>query len=131
MQTRTEELLALYRGSFLADESEQPAYIACREQLRARLLRCLTRSARRWEEAGQAETAADCYLRCIEADPLFEGPYRNLMMCYQRSGDTVEARATYERLRTLLSARLKSAPSAETQAVFAALDASGIAARGS
>lgn len=113
-----DELLTLYRGPFLSDETEQPAYIACREQLRARLLRCLTRVARRWEEGGRPEAAVDCYLRCVEADPLFEAPYRNLMLLYQRTGDAVEARATYERLRTLLSARLKSLPSPETQAVF-------------
>ncbi len=120
-----DETLALYRGPFLPDESEQPGYIACREQLRLRLLRCLARIARRWEDAGQPEAAADCYLRCIEADPLFEAPYRNLMLSYQRAGEQVEARATYERLRTILSARLKAAPSAETQAVFASLKASG------
>jgi ATP/maltotriose-dependent transcriptional regulator MalT/DNA-binding SARP family transcriptional activator len=130
LRSLTEQMLALYRGPFLADESEQPAYIACREQLRARLLRCLTRAARRFEEAGRAEAALDCYLRCIEADPLFEAPYRNLMLCYQRGGDSGEARAIYERLRMLLAARLKSAPSAETQAVFAALDPSRIASRG-
>ena len=117
----TDKMLALYRGPFLADESEQPGYIACREQLRARLLRCLTRTARRWEETGRGELAVDCYLRCIEADPLFETAYRNLMLLHQRMGDAAEARATYERLRTMLAARLKSAPSAETQAVFAAL----------
>jgi DNA-binding SARP family transcriptional activator len=117
----TDKMLWLYRGPFLADESEQPAYIACREQLRARLLRCLTRTARRWEETGRGELAVDCYLRCIEADPLFETAYRNLMLLHQRMGDAAEGRATYERLRTMLAARLKSAPSAETQAVFAAL----------
>jgi ATP/maltotriose-dependent transcriptional regulator MalT/DNA-binding SARP family transcriptional activator len=121
LQGLADELLGLYRGPYLPDESEQPSYIACREEIRARLLRCLTRVARRWEEAGRREAAAECYLRLIEADGLFEGPYRNLMLCYQRSGDLVEARATYERLRTILAARLKSAPSAETQAVFASL----------
>jgi DNA-binding SARP family transcriptional activator len=118
LRALTDELLSLYRGPFVADETEQPAYIACREQLRARLLRCLTRVARRWEEGGRLEAAVDCYLRCAEADPLFEAPYRNLMLLYQRNGDAAEARATYERLRTLLSARLKSLPSPETQAVF-------------
>jgi DNA-binding SARP family transcriptional activator len=47
------------------------------------------------------------------------------MLSYQRSGDLVEARATYERLRTILQARLRAAPSPETQSVYAALRASG------
>jgi ATP/maltotriose-dependent transcriptional regulator MalT/DNA-binding SARP family transcriptional activator len=130
LRSLTDQMLALYRGPFLADESEQPAYIACREQLRARVLRCLARAARRWEEGGRRDAAIDCYLRCIEADPLFEAPYRNLMLCYQRAGDAAEARSIYERLRTMLAARLKSAPSPETQAIFAALDGSRLAAPG-
>ena len=117
-----DELFTLYRGPFLPDESEQPGFIACREQLRARLLRCLARVARHWEEAGQPASAADCYLRCVDADDLFEAPYRNLMLHYQRAGDPIEARATYERLRTIFAARLKTLPAAETQAVLAGLD---------
>ena len=43
------------------------------------------------------------------------------MLLMQRKKDPAEARAVYERLRTVLSMRLKMMPSAETQAVFAAL----------
>ena len=116
-----EEALALYRGPFLPDESEQPSYIACREQIRAKLLRCVTRVARWWEDNGVPDAAVDCYQRCIDADGLFEAFYRNLMQCYQRRGERSEALATYERLRTMLATRLKSMPSQETQAVYTAL----------
>jgi ATP/maltotriose-dependent transcriptional regulator MalT/DNA-binding SARP family transcriptional activator len=115
------DALALYRGPFLPDESEQPGYLAFREQIRARLLRCLTRVARTWEDARQPEVAADCYQRLIDADPLYEAPYRNLMLSYQGCGELAEARATYERLRGLLGMKLKVMPSAETQAVYAGL----------
>jgi ATP/maltotriose-dependent transcriptional regulator MalT/DNA-binding SARP family transcriptional activator len=125
LRALADEALALYRGPFLPDESEQPGYIANREQIRSRLLRCLARVARRWEDGGQSDAAADCYLRLIEVDPLFEAPYRNLMLSYQRGGDAVEARATYERLRMLLAARLQAEPSPETQAVLAGLKARG------
>jgi LuxR family maltose regulon positive regulatory protein len=121
LQALADEAFALYRGPFLPDESEQPSYIACREQIRSRLLRCIGRVARRYEEDGQREAAADCFLRIIEADALFEAPYRGLMQCYQRCADPSEARATYERLRTVLSTRLKIMPSPETQAVYASL----------
>ena len=116
-----DEALTLYRGPFLPDESEQPSYIACREQLRARLLRCLTRASRAREEAGRVEAAADWYARCIDADPLFEAAYRNLMLLMQRRGEAAEARAVYERLRTVLSTRLKTMPAPETQALYTAL----------
>jgi len=117
----THEALALYKGPFLPDESEQPTYLAQREQSRARLLRYLARGARSWEDAGRAEAAIDCYLRLIDADPLYEAPYRNLMLSYQRCGELAEARAVYERLRTVLATKSKTMPSAETQAVYAGL----------
>ena len=116
-----DEALALYRGPFLPDESEQPSYIGCREQIRTRLLRSLTRVARAWEEAGMPDAAVDCYLRCIDADGLCEIFYRNLMLCYERRGEHAEALSTYERLRTALAVRLKVMPSPETQAVYASL----------
>jgi DNA-binding SARP family transcriptional activator len=118
---KLDEALRLYRGPFLPDEAEQPSYIACREQLRARLLRTLMRAVREHEEAGRPDAATDLYLRLIDADPLFEAAYRNLMLLMQRRRELAEARAVYERLRTVLSMRLKMMPSPETQAVFAAL----------
>jgi DNA-binding SARP family transcriptional activator len=121
----SEKALALYRGPFLPDESEQPSYIARREQLRAKLLRFLARIARGWEEAGAPEAVADCLLRFVEADELCEPLYRQLMLCYQRTGARVEAVAVYERLRTILSARQKLMPSQETQALYASLKAAG------
>lgn len=121
LQSCLQEALDLYRGPFLPDESDQPSYIAFREQLRARLLRCVTRGARHSEEAGEFDVAADFYLQLLRADSLFEAPYRNLMLCYQRQGDLHAAREIYERLRTTLSMRLKIMPSAQTQAVYASL----------
>ena len=121
LRALTDEALGLYRGPFLPDESEQPGYIACREQIRAKVLRYLARVVRRLEEAGMPEAAVDCYLRCIDADELCEAFYRNLMLCYQRRGENVEALSTYERLRAALSTRLKVMPAPETQAVYASL----------
>jgi ATP/maltotriose-dependent transcriptional regulator MalT/DNA-binding SARP family transcriptional activator len=116
-------LLALYRGPFLPDESEQPSYIAYREQARARVLRILARLARSWEEAGAPRAAAECYQRCIDADSLCEPLYRQLMLCHQRNGEPLEALATYEHLRAALSMRMNIMPSPETQALYASLKA--------
>ena len=122
LQACVQEALSLYTGPFLPDESDQPGYIAFREQLRARLLRCVARAAQHWELAGDFDTAADFYLQMLQADSLFEAPYRNLMLCYQRHGDLDAAREVYTRLRTTLSMRQKSMPSAQTQALYAALE---------
>ena len=123
-----ERALEIYRGPFLSDESEQPAYIACREQVRARLMRFVIRIVRGWEEAGAPRTAVEYLLRFVESDELYEPFHRQLMLCYQRSGAPVEAVGAYERLRTLLAARLKSMPSAETQALYASLKSAGASA---
>jgi ATP/maltotriose-dependent transcriptional regulator MalT/DNA-binding SARP family transcriptional activator len=116
-----DEVLLRYKGPFLPDEAEQPAYVARREQTRARLLRALTRAGRRWEDGGRSDVAIDCYLRCIDADELCEAFYRNLMLCCQRHGDAAEALATYDRLQAVLAARLGRGPSPETQAIHAGL----------
>jgi DNA-binding SARP family transcriptional activator len=70
-------------------------------------------------------SAAEAYLRCIDVDELCEPFYRQLMLCYQRSGEPGEAIATYERLRTALSTRMQKMPAAETQALYASLRSSG------
>jgi DNA-binding SARP family transcriptional activator len=118
-----EQVLALYRGPFLPDEADQPAYQALREQLRARLLRQLASASRAWETQGHADVAVDAYQRLIDADPLFEAAYRQLMLCHQRRGDVFAARDVYERLRTTLSMRLRVMPSAQTQDLYATLAA--------
>jgi DNA-binding SARP family transcriptional activator len=123
------EALELYRGPFLPDEAEQPAYIARREHLRGRLLRFLAQVARGWEEGGQPERAADCWRRFIELDEVSEPLHRQLILCHTRSGAIGEATAAYERLRTVLAARLKTMPSAELQALYASLGSGAAPAR--
>ena len=122
------DALSIYRGPFLPDESDQPSYIACREQQRSRLLRFLGRMARMWEERRDPEAAANIYLRFIEVDELCEPLYRQLMLCYERTGARIEALSTYERLRTILTTRLKAMPSAETQSLYARLKSGGLEA---
>jgi len=115
-----DEALELYQGPFLPDESEQPSYIGGREQIRGKLLRRLARATRGSEDPAEYDDAVDWHARLIDADPLFEAAYRNLMQCHQRHGNRAEVRATYERLCVVLSTRQKTVPSAETEAVLKA-----------
>jgi len=111
------ELVTLYRGPFLPDESDQSAYLARREQLRARLLRALGQA---WPSDGKEHAAAetDAWARCIQADELHEPFHRELMLALHRRGDASRAAAAYQHLCTLLAARLHLQPSPETQAVY-------------
>jgi DNA-binding SARP family transcriptional activator len=117
LRALTGELVALYRGPFLPDESDQSAYLARREQLRARLLRALGQA---WPSDGDEHSAAevDAWARCIQADELHEPFHRELMMALQRRGEVSRAAAAYQHLRALLAARLHLEPAPETQAVY-------------
>lgn len=122
-QALVEEALGLYRGAFLPDEDDQPVYAAKREQLRNRMVRNVARYARGWEEGGATDAAIDCWSRFVDADELCEAFHRHLMASHQRQGDFASAISAYERLRNVLAARLKTQPSPETQAAYAALRA--------
>jgi LuxR family transcriptional regulator, maltose regulon positive regulatory protein len=118
IQALVGELVALYRGPFLPDEAEQSAYLARREQLRARLLRAL---AQAWPADGDAPRPAaevDAYARCLQVDELCEAFHRELMLAWLRRGEASRAAGAYQHLRTLLAARLRAQPSPETQAVY-------------
>ena len=56
----------------------------------------LARLARSWEESGAPRAAADCFQRGIDVDGLCEPLYRQLMHCYLRNGEPLEAIAIYE-----------------------------------
>ena len=121
LQALLDEVFSLYRGPFLADDAEHPSYLARREQLRAKMLRSLAKAARHLEDAGRSDVAIDTYSRLIDADEQCEAFYRNLMLCYQRQGETADAMATYERLCAVLAARSRTEPAAETRAIRSSL----------
>ncbi|RLA34328.1 MAG: hypothetical protein DRR03_06735, partial [Gammaproteobacteria bacterium] len=112
-----EQLFTLYRGGFLAGDDGSPQYLACREQWRARFIRCVTRLAAHHDTREQADEAVRCLERAIEVEPASEVLYRDLMISQQRDGRPVEAAATYERCCAALFAAGLSGPTAETRAV--------------
>ena len=111
-----EQLLALYRGALFAGEDEawqlQP-----RERNRSRFVRAMGYIGGFWEERGEFDRALACYERCLDSDPLAEGFYRSLMLCYQRQERRAEALEAFNRCRKAL-AGLKAEPSTETRAVY-------------
>ena len=65
-----ERLLALYRGSFMADDADAAWMIPTRERLRSRFSRVLARICRQWQERGEESRARALYEKCLEIDPL-------------------------------------------------------------
>jgi DNA-binding SARP family transcriptional activator len=112
-----DRLLKLYRGPLFASDNDGAWQIQPRERHRTRFMRVMTDIGRYWEEAGEFDGALACHERCLEADPLAEGFYRNLIVCYQRMERRAEAIEAYNRCRKALSA-LHVEPSAETRALL-------------
>jgi len=110
-------LLDLYRGPFLADDSDHSCYIAFRDHLRSKLLRYMGKLIRTWEAAEQWDRVVDYCERGIEADNLCEGLYRQLMMFYQKRDCRAEAIEVYDRCCKTFSALLRATPSPETSAI--------------
>jgi ATP/maltotriose-dependent transcriptional regulator MalT/DNA-binding SARP family transcriptional activator len=116
--TLTDKVLSLYRGPFLANETEKPWYVSPREHLRNRFIRCMSGIANFWEKEKCWEKAIECYQRSLEADNLAEGSYQKLMLCYRELGRQAEAIEVYKRCRKTLSAVLKIEPSSETTMLY-------------
>lgn len=112
-----DQLLQLYQGPFLADDSDHTCYIAFREHLRSKLLRNIGKFIRAWEADEEWDKVVDYYERGIEADSLCEGFYRQLMTFYKKRGCRAEALEVYDRCCKTFSALLKATPSPETVAL--------------
>lgn len=98
-----ERALALYRGTFLACDQDEPWTLSMRERLRAKFIRHCTELGRLREESGQWEEAIACYQRGLETDELAEAFYQGLMRCYRNLDRRVEGISVYRRLRDTLS----------------------------
>ncbi len=118
-----ERIIELYGGPFLGMEDDETWAIPLRDRLRTQFVRAVTEVGRRLEQAGAHERAIGCYERCLEADPLAEGLYRQLMQCHAGLGRTAEAIEVYGRCRRALAAAHGVEPSGETRQVYERLAA--------
>jgi LuxR family maltose regulon positive regulatory protein len=113
-----EELLSLYRGSFLAEDDGEPWPVTMRERLRGRFIHAIAEAGQRLEATKCPEAAIQCYLRGLDADPVVEHFYQGLMRCYASLDRLSEALSAYERLKRKLSITLGLNPSAQTEKLF-------------
>jgi DNA-binding SARP family transcriptional activator len=111
----TEKAMALYQGPFLGMDAEQSWKMPVREKLRNKFLRSVSKLGDHWIQAGQWETARECYLKGFEVDDLAEGFCRGLMVCYQRLNQRAEALSLYQRFEKRLKAVLGIEPSEKTK----------------
>ncbi|MEP7189279.1 MAG: AAA family ATPase, partial [Roseiflexaceae bacterium] len=116
-----ERAIALYRGDYLADESDIPWAIATRDVLHERFLSALHELAELRLAAGAYDAASELARRGLVYDRLREPFYRVLMQAYARAGDVASALQSYERCRAALDEELGAAPSAQTRVLHAAI----------
>src|SRR6185436_545329 len=110
-----EQLLKLYRGTFLKEDEGEPWSVTTRERLRSRFIHALALATANLEREGRHELAIECYLRGIDCDPVIESFYQGLMRCYAHTGRRAEAVAAYRRLKHILSVALSLKPSPSTE----------------
>jgi LuxR family transcriptional regulator, maltose regulon positive regulatory protein len=70
LEKQAERLLAVYRGSFMADDADAAWMLQARERLRSRFTRVLARVCRHWQERGDEARARAMYEKCLEIEPL-------------------------------------------------------------
>jgi DNA-binding SARP family transcriptional activator len=113
--------LALYGGPFLQNEAETAWLLPRRDRLRSRYVRLATGAAQQYERSGDLVQATDVYAKALEFERLSEDLHRRLIVCLARQGRRAEAIVAYQRLRKLLEVVLRTVPSQETEAAYAAV----------
>jgi DNA-binding SARP family transcriptional activator len=113
---RCEEALALYEGLLLAGLDDEWV-LEARDAHRECVIATLETLAREADQAGDARRAVELTRKQATLEPLSESIHRSLLRRLEASGDRGAALAEYGELRSRLLTRLKTAPSAETQAL--------------
>jgi LuxR family transcriptional regulator, maltose regulon positive regulatory protein len=110
--------IALYGGSFLAEDDDASWAFATREKLRTRYLELVSLAARTFERDGRHEEALELYRRGIEADELAETFHQGVMRCHNQVGRTPEALDAYWRMREMLARARGKQPSPATEELY-------------
>jgi len=116
-----QKAVGFYRGTFMAEEMEEPWLISMRERLRSKYLRSVNRLGNHWCQTKQWGKALECYQKGLEVDDLAEEFCQGLMSCYQNLGLEANALSTYHRFEKRLKTVLGIEPSLKTKALRDAL----------
>jgi DNA-binding SARP family transcriptional activator len=113
--------LELYRGDFLAADSDMLWTAQVRSRLRERMCKALLRAAERLISSGKASRAAEYLQAGMAIDDCAEGLYQRLLEIHIAAGRRREAAALYVKLRECLSSKLAIEPAQATKAIIKGL----------
>jgi DNA-binding SARP family transcriptional activator len=113
--------IALYRGPFLGKQVDLTWTAPLRERLRTKFLRHVAEEGRTLFAAREFDAAIALFEKGLNADPIAEELYHELMLCYQALGRRAEAIGVYQRCERTLAAALGVSPASKTVALYQAL----------
>ena len=115
---RSERLLELYAGPFLALETTLPWVIQTRDRLHAKFVHAIREVGNYWQAAGRWDRAAKIYEQVLERDNLAEEIYRELIRCHLVRREYAEAICIFNRCLVMLTMVLGVGPNEETEALY-------------
>ncbi len=110
--------VAAYGGEFLAGMAAGEWAQARREELGRAFESALLAIGRLHAAAGRHQAAATAFRRVITQEPLNESAHRELMVCWERLGETARAVRHYEQFQEMLRDQVGVPPAAETTALY-------------
>jgi|GEM_PF-685060 len=113
-----EQAVAMYKGDFLAEEPYDAWIGLKRDSLRSHYVEVLMTLARIYEEQEQPFHAMEQLKKTIQADPLHEDAYQNLMIVYADAGMITAATALYEKWLQIAKEELGVDPDPETRNIY-------------
>ncbi len=113
-----QKVLTLYKGAFLAKQTQMSWMLSQRERLRLKLLRALKSLIRFYSQQGQCQQVIALYEKAIELDQLAEEYHRGLMKCHAGQGDLAKALDVYSNCYNLFKSLFNIEPSQKTQQLY-------------
>ena len=110
--------VAAYGGEFLAGMPAGEWAQARREELGRAFESALLAVGRLQAAAGRYQAAAAAFRRVVTHEPLNESAHRELMLCWERLGETARAVRHYEQIQQMLREQVGVPPAAETTALY-------------
>jgi two-component SAPR family response regulator len=116
-----EKAIELYWGDYLVEDLYEDWTMVERERLSNAYMDMLGRLAIHYYETEQYQESLRACYRILEKDRCHEDSYRLLMRCYTRLSLWERALRQYRLCERILKQKYGTAPSSETQALYASL----------